>query len=172
MDESLLHLWRNQSKRCINDINTKNEIEGQLDNKRFATLIICVFSEDNHTVGRVFLFKDTGNVAVVEEKNYSPAVKVVFTPKSFINAPTIEKYMNRWLRNVEDGNIKLFITDSYTSHLNDDLKKRMRNKGVSLAVIQKGCTQCTQLLDVNVFSVFKNHYYDCAEEFLEINGPR
>ena len=28
------------------------------------------------------------------------------------------------------------------------------------------------MLDVYVFSSFKNHYYDCAEEYLEKNGPR
>ena len=48
----------------------------------------------------------------------------------------------------------------------------MRSNGVSLAVIPKGCTQYIQLLDVHVFSVFKNHCYDCAEEVLEINSPR
>jgi hypothetical protein len=50
MDESPLNLWGDQSKRCINDINTKNEIEGHLDDKRFATVILCVFPEDNHRV--------------------------------------------------------------------------------------------------------------------------
>ncbi|CAF2830669.1 unnamed protein product [Rotaria sp. Silwood2] len=48
----------------------------------------------------------------------------------------------------------------------------MRNKSVSIAVIPSGCPQYIQLLDVHVFSAFKNNYYDCAEEFLEINGPR
>jgi hypothetical protein len=172
MDESPLNLWGDQSKRCINDINTKNEIEGQLDDKRFATIILCVFPEGNNRIKPVLLFRGTGSVAASEEKHYSPAVKAFFTPKAFINTPTMEKYMNWWLKNVEDGNRKLFITDSCTSHLNDDLKLRMRNKGVSIAVIPTGCTQYIQLLDVNVFSTFKNNYYDCAEEFLEINGPR
>ena len=44
MDESPLHLWRDQSKRCINDINTRKNIEGQMDDKHFATIILCVFS--------------------------------------------------------------------------------------------------------------------------------
>ena len=29
-----------------------------------------------------------------------------------------------------------------------------------------------QVLDVTVFSVFKKHYYDVAEEWLDANGPR
>lgn len=29
-----------------------------------------------------------------------------------------------------------------------------------------------QVLDTNVFSVFKDHYYNVAEEWLEQNGPR
>ncbi|CAF3411852.1 unnamed protein product [Rotaria socialis] len=172
MDESPLNLWGDQSKRCIDDINTKNEIDGHLDDKRFATLILCVFPEGNHRVEPVLLFKGTGRVAATEEKNYSPGVKVFFTPKSVINTPTMEKYMTWWFNKVKDGSRKLFITDSCTSHLNENLKKRMRDNGVCLAIIPKGCTQYIQILDVYVFSAFKNHYYDFAEEFLELNGPR
>ncbi|CAF1522407.1 unnamed protein product [Rotaria sordida] len=172
MDESPLNLWGDQSKRCINDINSKNEIEGHLDDKRFATVILCVFPEGNHRIKPVLLFKGTGKVAVKEEQHYSSHVKVFFTPKSVINIPTMEKYINWWLKNVKDGNRKLFITDSCNSHLNDNLTKKMRDNGVCLAIIPKGCTQYIQLLDVHVFSAFKNHYYDCAEEYLELNGPR
>ncbi|CAF1588540.1 unnamed protein product, partial [Didymodactylos carnosus] len=172
MDESLLNLRGDQSKLCINDINTKNEIEGHLDNKRFATVILCVFPEGNHRVGPVLLFRGTGMAAAKEEKHYARDVKVFFTPKSVINIPTMDKYMTWWLKKIQDGNRKLFITDSCTSHLTDDLKKRMRDEGVSRTIIPKGCTQYIQLLDTHVFSAFKNHYYDCAEEFLELNGPR
>ena len=140
VDESPLNLWGDQSKRCINDINTKNEIEGHLDDKRFATVILCVFPEDNHRVTPVFLFKGTGRVLAVEEKHYSPQVKVFFTPKAVINIPTMEKYTSWWLKKVHDGNRKLFITDSCTSHLNVDVKKRMRDDGVCLAIIPSGCT--------------------------------
>ncbi|CAF3222766.1 unnamed protein product [Rotaria socialis] len=84
----------------------------------------------------------------------------------------MNKYMDWWFEKVKDGNRKLFITDSCKSHLHDDTKKRMRGNGVCLAIIPKGCTQYIQLLDVYVFSSFKNHFYDCAEEFLELNGPR
>jgi len=115
MDESPLNLWGDQSKRCINDINSKNEIEGHLDDKRFATLILCVFPENNHQIQPVILFRGKGTVAVKEQKLYSPHVKVFFTPKAFINTPTMEKYMDWWLEKVNDGNRKLFITDSCNS---------------------------------------------------------
>ncbi|CAF3507589.1 unnamed protein product [Rotaria socialis] len=85
MDESPLNLWGDQSNRCINDINTKNEIEGHLDDKRFATVILCVFPEGNDRVKPVLLFKGTGRVAAAEEKQYARGVKGVFTPKAVIN---------------------------------------------------------------------------------------
>lgn len=163
MDESPLNLWEDQSKRFINDINTKNEIDGHLDDKCFVTVILCVFPEDNHRVGPVLLFKGTDRVLAIEEKHYSPRVKVFFTPKAVINTPAMEKYMSWWLKQVNNGNRKLFITDSCTSHLNVDLKKRIQDSG---------CTQYIQLLDVYVFSCFKNHYYDCVEQYLEKYGPR
>ncbi|CAF1017098.1 unnamed protein product [Rotaria sp. Silwood1] len=172
MDESPLSLWGDQSRRSINDINTRNEIEGCFENKRFATIMLCVFPERNHRVEPVLLFRGTGKVSSSEEKHYSPNVKVFFTPKAFINMPTLEKYITWWLKKVKDGNRKLFITDSCTSHLNENLKKRMRDEGISMAIIPTGCTQYIQLLDVHVFATFKNHYYDCAEEYLELNGPR
>ena len=41
-----------------------------------------------------------------------------------------------------------------------------------MAVVPKGCTQYLQILDTLVFSTFKAHYFDAAEEFIERNGPR
>ena len=78
MDESPLNLWGDQSKRCINDINTKNEIEGHLDDKRFGTVILCLFPKDNHRVQPVLLFKGKGRISATEQKQYSPHVNVFF----------------------------------------------------------------------------------------------
>ena len=88
-----------------------------------------------------------------------------FSPKSVINRLTTEQYMSWWFEKVKDGSRKLFITDSCKTHLNDDLKRRMPANGVCMAVIPRGYTQYIQLLDVHVSSVFKNHCYDCAEEY-------
>ncbi|CAF4642405.1 unnamed protein product, partial [Didymodactylos carnosus] len=134
--------------------------------------MLCVFPDNNNRVQPVLLFRGKGKVAVTEQKHYSPHVKVFFTPKAFINIPTMKKYKDWWLDKVKDGNRKLFITDSWNCHMDADLKKKIKSNGVCLAIIPKGCTQYIQLLDVYVFSVFKNHYYDCAEEYLELNGPR
>jgi hypothetical protein len=41
-----------------------------------------------------------------------------------------------------------------------------------LAAIPKGTAMYVQLFIVNAFGVFKNHYYDVAEEQLEANDPR
>ncbi|CAF1530970.1 unnamed protein product [Adineta steineri] len=46
MDESPLALFGDQAKRSINDINTCNEVEGCLSNKRFCTVILTVSGED------------------------------------------------------------------------------------------------------------------------------
>lgn len=39
-------------------------------------------------------------------------------------------------------------------------------------MIPKGCTQYLQILDTLIFSNFKSHYFNAAEEFIEKNGPR
>ena len=73
---------------------------------------------------------------------------------------------------VQDAHPKLFITDSANSHLNSDVIQSLRQKRVVVAIIPKGCTMYVQALDVFAFSVFKKHYDDVAEEFIEKNGPR
>ncbi len=73
---------------------------------------------------------------------------------------------------MKDGNPKLLITDSCNIHLNPQAKQSLRQKSVVVAVIPKGCTQYLQILDTLVFSTFKKHYFDAAEEFIEKNGPR
>ena len=66
----------------------------------------------------------------------------------------------------------MLITDSANSHLNTDTIRRLRKNSVVVAVIPKVTTMYLQVLDVSVFSVFKQHYYDVAEEWLDENGPR
>lgn len=48
----------------------------------------------------------------------------------------------------------------------------MRTKRVVVAVIPKGCTMYVQILDVSFFSVFKNHYDDAVEEYIDNVGSR
>jgi hypothetical protein len=62
MDESPLSLFGDQSKLSVNDINTCNEIEGHISSKRFCTLILTVFGEDNSRIGPVLLFKGKGKL--------------------------------------------------------------------------------------------------------------
>lgn len=68
MDESPLNLWGDQSKRCINDVNTKNEIEGHLDDKRFATVMLCTFPDNNLEFNLYFYF-EVKEELVLQNKN-------------------------------------------------------------------------------------------------------
>ena len=62
--------------------------------------------------------------------------------------------------------------DFATTHLNEDSIRRLREKCVVVAIVPGDTTMYLQALDVSVFSVFKQHYYDVAEEWFDINGPR
>lgn len=84
----------------------------------------------------------------------------------------MDKYISYWMSKVKDGKPKLFITDSSATHVNDETLRSLRKESVVVAIIPKGCTMYVQALDVFVFSVFKHHYYECSEEFIERNGPR
>ena len=57
MNRSPLALFGDQSKVSINNVNIPNEIEGRLNNKRFWTLILSVFGEDNSRVAPDLIFK-------------------------------------------------------------------------------------------------------------------
>ncbi|CAF3269661.1 unnamed protein product [Rotaria socialis] len=94
MDESPLALFGDQAKRSINDINTCNEVEGCLSNKRFCTVILTVSGEDQR-VDPVLLFKGKGHISPNEQKQYANGIKVFFTPESVINTITMNKY-NEW----------------------------------------------------------------------------
>lgn len=85
MDESPLSLFGDQTKLSINGVHTSNEIEGHVSDKRFCTVILTVFGEDNYRVGPVVLFKGKGQVRNKEKMQYAPGVKVFFTPKAFNN---------------------------------------------------------------------------------------
>ncbi|CAF3969647.1 unnamed protein product [Rotaria sp. Silwood1] len=154
-DESPLSLFGDQTKRSLNYVNVDNEVEGAICSKRFATVILTIFPERNDRIGPILLFKGKGRVSDKEVRQYAKQVKVFFTPKA-----------------VKDGNPKLLITDSCHSHLNPQTKQSLRQKSVVIAVIPKGCTQYLQILDTLVFSTFKSHYFDAAQEFIEKNGPR
>ncbi|CAF1523469.1 unnamed protein product [Adineta ricciae] len=111
MDESPLALFGDQSKRSINDINTPNDIEGNLSDKRFATLILMVFGEDNSRFGPVLIFKGV------------------------INGPVMNEYTKLWWSKVKDAHPKLLIVDSAESHLNEDIINDLRTKRVVVAVV-------------------------------------
>ena len=159
--------------------------------QRFATLILTVFAERNDRVGPILLFKGQGQVNRVEKTQYAKGVTVFFTPKGVINSQTMNRYVDHWyskvrssflwmkdsrfilnLEKVKDGHPKLLIIDSANSHLNPNSARNLRQKSVVLAVIPKGCTMYLQALDVDIFSTFKHHYSEGADEFLEKNGPR
>ncbi|CAF3524754.1 unnamed protein product [Rotaria sp. Silwood2] len=172
MDESPLSLFGDQSKLSVNAINTCNEIEGHISNKRFCTVILTVFGEDNSRIGPVLLFKGKAKISENEKKQYATDVKVFFSPKAVNNRETMDKYINYWISKIKDNKPKLFITDSSSTHLNDETLRLLRKDNVVVAIIPKGCTMYIQTLDVFVFSVFKHHYYECSEEFIEKYGPR
>ena len=107
-----------------------------------------------------------------------------FKHPSLHRHPILRQSFDRCLQhrraNWKDGNgrwkensmLKLFITDSANSHLNSVTISRLRRCSVVVAIIPKGTTMFLQVLDVSVFSVFKKHYYDVAEEWLDFSGPR
>ena len=64
------------------------------------------------------------------------------------------------------------IVDSVRTHLHPETIQILRRKGAVVAVVPGGCTMYLQVLDVSIFSTFKKHYNDAAEEYLDANGPR
>jgi hypothetical protein len=84
----------------------------------------------------------------------------------------MKNYTEHWLSKTRDGRPKMFITDSCSSHFTEDVKTLFKKNGVILGIIPGGITQYIQVLDVSVFSVYKTHYHEAAEEWIEANGPR
>lgn len=64
------------------------------------------------------------------------------------------------------------VVDSAGSHLNPDIINDLRTKRVVVAIVPKGCTMYVQVLDVSFFSVFKHHYDDVVEEFIDKSRSR
>jgi hypothetical protein len=64
------------------------------------------------------------------------------------------------------------IVDSAGSHISPDVINDLRTKRVVVAIVPKGCTMYVQVLDVSFFSVFKQHYDDVVEEFIDKSGSR
>ncbi|UJR19730.1 hypothetical protein I4U23_022864 [Adineta vaga] len=172
MDESSLALFGYQAKRSVNDNNTPNDIDGNLNDKRFATLILTVFGENNSRVGPVLLLRGKGQVSSFEKSQYAQGVPVNFTPKSVINSETMKHYIEFWWSRVKDNHQKLFTTDSASSYLETNLINDLKKRRVLVAVVPKGCTMYVQVLDVSVLSIFKNHYDNAVEEYIEKKWSR
>ncbi|CAF4801873.1 unnamed protein product [Rotaria sp. Silwood2] len=81
MSESPLQLFDDQGKRSMNDIGTPNYIEGNLINKRFTTLTLTVFDQDNSRLGPVLIFKGKGQMSSREKSQYAHGINVFFCTK-------------------------------------------------------------------------------------------
>ncbi|CAF1509623.1 unnamed protein product [Adineta ricciae] len=171
-DESPISLFGDQTSRTLNYVNVDNEVENPICSKRFATVILTIFPKGNDRVGPTLLFRGKGRISSQETNQYSKNVKVFFTQKAAMNTETMHKFVDYWYGQINDGNPKLMITDSYGCHLNSQVTQSLRRKSVVVAVVPKGCTQYLQLLDTLVFSTFKSNYFNATEEFLEKNGNR
>ncbi|CAF5203789.1 unnamed protein product, partial [Rotaria magnacalcarata] len=84
----------------------------------------------------------------------------------------MKNYTEYWLNKTRDGHPKMFITDSCSCHFSEDVKALFKNNSVVLRIIPGGITQYIQVLDIFVFSTYKAHYHDAAEEWIEVNDPR
>ena len=89
-----------------------------------------------------------------------------------MNSSIMKSYTEHWLSKARDGRPKILVTDSYSSHFGQDVKTLLKKNGVVLGIIPGGITQYIQVLDVYVFSVYKAHYCDATEEWVEVNGSR
>ena len=58
-----------------------------------------------------------------------------FTPEAFNKGPTMDRYLAYWWSKVNDGNPKIFIMDSSSTHLDKETIRSMRQKRVVFAII-------------------------------------
>ncbi|CAF3988528.1 unnamed protein product [Rotaria magnacalcarata] len=121
MDESPLALFGDQSKASINYVNTPNEVEGNLNDKRFCTLVLSVFADDNSRLGPALIFKGKRRASEQEKNQYDKSVKVYFSPTAFINSSIMKNYTKNWLNKKRDGRPKMFITDSCSGYFSEDV---------------------------------------------------
>ncbi|CAF4960440.1 unnamed protein product, partial [Rotaria socialis] len=147
----------NEVHKLVHEFHTYYEDQGHISSKRFCTLILTIFGEDNSRIGPILLFKGKGKISENEKAKYAKDIKVFFTPKAVNSRQTMDKYINYWISKIKDNKPKLFITDSSSTHLNDATLRLLRKEGVVAAVIPKG-VQCI--------------YKHWIEEFTEKYGPR
>ncbi|CAF0888418.1 unnamed protein product [Adineta steineri] len=95
MDESPLALFSDQAKKCVNDIDTINEINGCISKKKFCTLILTVFGENQRTTPVLF-FKGKGHISADERQQYSKGVHIILSPKAVINVPSMNIFITKW----------------------------------------------------------------------------
>ncbi|CAF1127159.1 unnamed protein product [Adineta steineri] len=85
MDESPLAFFSDQAKKCVNDIDTVNEINGCISKKRTTP---------------VLFFKGKGHASADERQQYSKGVHVIFSPKAVINVPSMNTFITKWWKMV------------------------------------------------------------------------
>ena len=69
------------------------DIDTNSNDKRFVTLILTVFGEDNSRVESVLLFKGKGHTSSFEKSQYAQGGTAFLTPKGVINGVTMHQYV-------------------------------------------------------------------------------
>jgi hypothetical protein len=85
MDENPFALFGDRSKRSVKDIGMPNDIDENLGDRRFATLILTVFGQNNFRLEPVLIFKGKSCISLIEKSQYAQGVAVFFTPKGILN---------------------------------------------------------------------------------------
>ncbi|EEU38504.1 uncharacterized protein NECHADRAFT_88606 [Fusarium vanettenii 77-13-4] len=160
------------------EIRGAKSVSGKSDrsgwNKRQATLILYIFADGEFRLRPTIIFHGTptdegGQNYEKEQHLYSPDVDVEFNKTAYNN----EELFSSWIDNKllplikdEEEDI-LLVMDAATFHKTEGIKKKLRDNGISLALIPPGCTSLLQPLDTAINAPFKRWLQEATDEYIE-----
>ena len=158
---------------CTYHLKGEHTITGSVSNtswsKRQATLVLCIFADGVARVKPKLIFHGVpgGKIWREEHQFWDPRVTVELSESAYNNEQLLTKWMEQELFESLPDSDSLLVMDSASFHKTDDVKKLLRDRGITLAIIPPGCTGLLQPLDVAVNKAFKALLREKLESVLE-----
>ncbi|KAL6411770.1 hypothetical protein AUP68_04144 [Ilyonectria robusta] len=160
------------------DIRGARTVAGHTDrsgwNKRQATLVLYIFADGIHRLQPKLIFygvptEEGGQIYEREGHLYHPDVTVAFNKTAYNN----EELLSQWIEDElsplasEDNEDTLLVMDAATFHNTEDIKRKLRERNITLALIPGGCTSLVQPLDTAINKPFKQWLEEATDAYVE-----
>jgi transcriptional/translational regulatory protein YebC/TACO1 len=140
--------------------------------KRQATLILYIFADGIPRIMPTIIFHgnptdEGGQIHKKEHQLYHPDVIVEYNDHAYNNEELFSRWIDTTLFKIrqEEEEDFLLVMDAASFHKTADIKRKLREQNITVAMIPAGCTCLLQPLDIAVNKPFKEWLEEAIDEY-------